>query len=91
MCSDTDVLILLLLYFEMTSRSTIFKTTEHEYILRKSRENLTPDIYKVLLGFHALSGCDQTEKYPGDSNKSCWDILVTAQNEVLEVLTNLGS
>ena len=43
MCSDTDVLVLLLHYFEMTSSSTIFKTTEPKYILRKTHENLTPD------------------------------------------------
>ena len=42
-CSDTDVLVLLLHYFEMRSSSTIFKTTEPEYILRKTHENLTLD------------------------------------------------
>ena len=91
MCSDTDILLLLLHYFKMISSSTIFKTTAHEYILRKTHENLTPDICKVLLGFHALSGCDQTRKYPGYSKQSRWDIFVTVPNEVLEALTNLCS
>ena len=55
MCSDTDVL-LILHYFEMTSNSTIFKTTEHKYIFWKTYENLTPDICKAFLGFYALKG-----------------------------------
>ena len=31
---------------------------------RKTHDNLIPDICKALLGFDALSGCDQTRKYP---------------------------
>ena len=91
MCYDTDVLLLLLHYFEMISSSAIFKTTEHEYILRKTHKNLTPDICKALLGIHVLSGCDQTGKYPGYSKMPFWIVFVTVPNEVLEALTNLGS
>ena len=81
MCSDTDVLLLLLHYFEMISSMTIFKATEHTCILRKTHENLTPDIIsKALLGFHALSGCDQTGKFPGYSKNSSWDVFVTVPN-----------
>ena len=74
----------------MISSSTIFETMKHEYNLRKTHENLTPDISKALLGF-ALSGCDQTVKFPGYSKKSCWDVFVTVPNEVLQALTNLSS
>ena len=35
LCSDTDVLLILLHYFEMISSSTIFETTEHKYILHQ--------------------------------------------------------
>ena len=91
MCSDTDVLFILLHYFERISSSTIFKTSEHEYTLRKTHENLTPDICKALLGFHALSGCDQTGNILVIQKKSCWDIFVTVPNEVLEAFTNLDS
>ena len=69
MCSDIDVLILLLHYFEMMSSSTIFKTTEHEYILPNIHENLTPNVCKAPLGFYTLGWCDQTGKFPGYSKK----------------------
>ena len=55
MCSGTDVLLLLLHYFEMISNSTIFKTNEHEYTFCKTYENLIPDIIcRAVLGFHGL-------------------------------------
>ena len=88
---DTDVLLLLFHYFEMITSSTVFKTTEPEYLLRKIHKNLTPDVCKARLGFHALSGCDQTWKFPGYSKKSLRDVFVTVPNEVLQVLTSLGS
>ena len=68
----------------MTSSSTIFKTTEHEHILRKANENLTPHIIcKALLGFDALRECDP------ECNSS-WNVFVTVPNEVLQELTILG-
>ena len=77
MCSDTDVLLLLLHYFQMISSSAIFKTTKYEYM--KTHENLTPDICKALLGFHALRRCDQAGTFPGYSKKSCWSVFVQYQ------------
>ena len=88
MCSDTDVFVLLLRYFEMISTSTILKTTEHEYILRRVHENLTPDICKALSSFNTLSRCDQIRTFPGYSKRFCWDVVVTLSNEVLQALTN---
>ena len=75
----------------MVSSSTIFKTTEHEYILRKTHENMTPDICKAPLGFHALSGYEQTGEFPNYSKTSCLDVFVTVTNEVWQLLINLGS
>ena len=40
-CSDTDILLILLHYFDNLTSSTIFKTTEHEYILRTIHEHLS--------------------------------------------------
>ena len=59
-CSDTDVLLILLNYFEDINSCTIFKTLPQEYYLREMHKSLTPGIIKALLGFHAFSGCDQT-------------------------------
>ena len=68
MCSDTDVLLLLLHYFERISSSTIFRQLSMNTPYAR-HENLIPDIRKSLLGFHVLSGCDQKRKYPGYSKK----------------------
>ena len=91
LCSDTDVLLILLHYFEKISSSTIFETADHKYILHQIYENLGPVFCKALLGFHALSGCDQTGKFPGYSKKSCWDVFLTLPSNVLQALTHLGS
>ena len=77
----------LLDYFEMISSSTIFKTTEHKYILRKIHEYLTPDIRKALLGFYAIWSNSEISWF---LKKSCWCVFVTVPNEVLEAVTNLG-
>ena len=76
----------LLHYFEMISSSTIFKTTEHEYILQKIHEYLTPYIRKALLGFYAIWSNSEISWF---LKKSCC-VFVTVPNEVLEALTNLG-
>ena len=41
-CSDIDVLLTLLNYFEQLPSTTIFKTTEHCYNLRQIFERFTP-------------------------------------------------
>ena len=57
-CSDTDVLLILLNYFEQLPITTIFKTTEHCYNLRQIFEKFTLRVCKALLGFHAFTGSD---------------------------------
>ena len=54
LCSDSEVLLIMLHLFEMISSSTNFKTTDHKYFLRNTYESLTPDICETLLGFHDL-------------------------------------
>ena len=62
-CSDTDVLLILLQYFDKLSSSTIFKTIYKEFVVRKIYEHLAHSVCKALLCFHALSGCDQTGRF----------------------------
>ena len=57
-CFDTDVLLILLHYFDKLSSSTTIKTINREFVLRKIYENFVPHCLKSLLGFHAISGCD---------------------------------
>ena len=61
-CLDTDVLLILLNYFEDINSPTILKTSHQEYYyLREIHKSLKRGIIKILLRFHALSGCDKTE------------------------------
>ena len=55
LCSDTDVLPILLHYFESLCSSTIFKTVNREFVLRKIHSQLPLNVCKALLGFHAIT------------------------------------
>ena len=62
-CCDTDVLLLLLYCFDELCSSTIFRTTNRDIRLRTLHSHLGPELCTSLLGFHALTGCDQTGKF----------------------------
>ena len=89
-CSDTDVLLILLNYFEELCVSTVFKTTQHTINLRLVYEALGADLCKALLGFHALTGCDQTGKFYGFSKLACWKALTSSPPETIQALQCLG-
>ena len=89
-CSDTDVLLILLYYFDELSSSTIFRTTQHDITLQLIHENIGPHMCKAILGFHAISGCDQTGKFYGHSKLSCWKTFVSSPTPVIEALSQLG-
>ena len=69
-CSETDVLLILLNYFDSICLNTIFRASSHGMPLRFSDETLGEVKCKALLGFHALTGCDQTGKCYGFSKLS---------------------
>ena len=76
-CSDTEVLLFLLNYFEDINSFTIFKTLRQEYFLREIYESLKPGIIKAVLGFHAFFGRDQTGKFHNYSkNRPCQTLFV---------------
>ena len=52
---------------------------------------MRPNNCKALLGFHAISGCDQTGKFSGFAKKSCWETFMTSPIEVLNTLASLGT
>ena len=72
-CSDADVLLILLYYFDELCSTTIFSTNEHDMPLQLLAKKLNFDLRKGLLGFHALTESDQTEKFFGYSKLSCWE------------------
>ena len=56
--------------------STIFRTSSHDMPLRFSYEKLGEAKCKVLLGCHALTGCNQTGKFYGFSKLLCGKSLI---------------
>ena len=89
-CSDTDVLLILLHYFDKLSSSTIFKTINRELVLRKIYENLARSVCKALLGFHPISGCNQAGSFSDFSKTSCWEIFLDLPNNVLDKFSSLS-
>ena len=91
LCSDTDVLLILLHYFESLCTSTIFKTVNREFVLRKIHCQLSLNVCKALLGFHAITGCDQTGRFLGYTKLSCWETFLLVDDDVLQGFSQLGS
>ena len=89
-CSDTDVLLILIHYYEQLTTSIVFKTTVHSYFVGEIYENLSPSIRHALLGFYAFTGCDQTGKFSGFGKPSCWTTLMNSSKKVLDAFQELG-
>ena len=89
-CTDTDVLLILIHYYEQLTSSFVFKTTVHSYFLGEIYENLSPSIRHALLGFHTFTGCDQTGTFSGFGKPLCWATLMNSSKKVLEAFQELG-
>ena len=89
-CSDTDVLLIPINYYEQLTSSILFKTTVHSYFVGEIYENLSPSIRHTLLGFHAFTGCNQTVKFSGFRKPSCWTTLMNSSKKVLDAFQELG-
>ena len=90
-CSDTDVLLLLLHYYDELCISTIFQTSSRSINLTVLHTNLGPALCKTLLRFHALTGCDQTGKFAGFTKITCWKALLEFPESVKDALKLMGS
>ena len=89
-CTDTDVLLILIHYYEQLTSSFVFKTTVHSYFLGEIYETLSPSIRHALLGFHTFTGCDQTGTFSGFGKPLCWATLMNSSKKVLEAFQELG-
>ena len=87
---DIDVRLLLLYYFCELCSSTIFRTTNREICLRTLPSHLGPELCTSLLGFHALTGCDQLDKFTGFTKKTCWKALVDVSPDVSSAFRSVG-
>ena len=89
-CCDIDVLLLLLYYFDELCSSLIFRTINRETCLRTLHSHLGSKLCTSLLGFDALTGCDQTGKFAGFTEKQCWKALVDDSPDLSSAFRSVG-
>ena len=53
-------------------------------------ERLGSNVYKGLLGFHVLTGSDQTGKFFDFSKLTCWGTYMASPQGTLKAFENLG-
>ena len=73
--SDTDVLLLLIYNYPSLCSKTIFRTGKGENIrdinIKTAHNKIGVDHARAILGFHALTGCDQAAKFCRKSKALC--------------------
>ena len=94
-CSpDTDVLLLLIFFYQELCTHTIFRTGSGNRIrdinIGLVYEMLGEEKCKALLGFHCFTGCDQTAKFYGKSKLSCWKTFLNSPSQVITAFNELG-
>ena len=91
---DTDVLVLLLHHFPELCCHTMFRTGRGASIrdinIGAAFEAIGEKYAAAILGFHAITGCDQTGKFNGKLKRYCWKIFKTATDADLQGLKSLG-
>ena len=92
---ETDVLVLTLwVYKRLCPDTTVIVGTggkRRSIPLGPLYEAVGDELVKVLPGFHACSGCDQTGTISTKSKVSCWNTLKKAERSVLDAFSSLGN
>ena len=79
------------LSFYRLPSTTTFKTIHHQYNLHSIYEKFTPRVCTALLGFHAVTGSDQTGKFNGFTKKTYWDTFIQSTDDILVAFIHLGT
>ena len=91
---DTDVLLLLIANYKHLCRKTFFRTGKGDRVrnidVRIAHQKIGLLHSSALLGFHAITGCDQTAKFNGRSKGFCWKKFREASDKMLTALLQLG-
>lgn len=91
---DTDVFLLLIHHYPSLTQSVIFRTGRGDNIrdisIRSCYESIGTSRAKALLGFHTLTGCDQTGRFHGKSKVFWWKEFCETENNIVEAISELG-
>ena len=90
MSPGTDVLLLLIHYYQQLPTSTIFNNGRDVVDIGRAFESLGTQLSQAILGFHAFTGCDQTSKFNGISKRSCWKVFVKSDETVIKAFQKIG-
>ena len=67
-----------------------FRRTSRDILLRTLHTHLGPELWTSLLGFHALTECDQTGTFAGFYKKMWWKVLVDASPDASSAFRYVG-
>ena len=91
---DTDVFLLLIYHFPTLCHNTIFRTgrgdQQRDISISQCYEAVGPRRANALLGFHAITGCDQTGRFNGKTKGFWWKHFINTEPDVIEALAELG-
>ena len=86
-CSDTDVLLMLLYHYQTLCTQTIMRVGRGDHKgdinIGKSFEALGDAKSQALVGFHAFTGCDQTGKFNDQAIQLCWNIFIASPKKII--------
>ena len=92
-CSDTDVLLMLLYHYQTLCTQTIMRVGRGDHKgdinIGKSFEALGDAKSRALVGFHAFTGCDQAGKFNDQAIQLCWNIFIASPKRLLMLLCYL--
>ena len=89
-CCDTDVFLLLLYYFENLFTRIVFNGKNDCVDIGILYEVLDKEKVTALPGFHAFTGRDQTGKFRGFSQETCWKTFTDSPEVVVKSFQELG-
>ena len=88
-CSDTDVLLLLLHFYLQIYNNTVFHAITREIDVGHAYNALGNKTSMALLGFHAFTGCDLTERFSGFSKTTCFGAFLKSDPFVYKAFASL--
>ena len=88
-CSDTDVLLLRLHFYLQIYNNTVFHAIAREIDVGHAYNVLGNKNSMVLLGFHAFTGCDVTERLSGFLKTTCFGAFLKSDPFVYKAFASL--
>ena len=92
---DTDVLLLLLYWYQSLCKETYFLTgrgnTKRSISVKEIHTALGTEKADAILGFHSLTGADTTGRFAGKSKATCFKVFMSSDDEIINAFRCLGS